>query len=239
MLRCDLTLSSPAENLALDEALLDTLEESGGGELLRLWEPAEHFVVVGYANAVTREVNVPFCQAAGIPVLRRCSGGGTVLQGPGCLNYSLIVRISESGPFRTIHTTNQEIMERHRAVVADLTGLPVEVKGHTDLAVRGVKFSGNAQRRKRAFLIFHGAFLLSLDISLVERTLRMPSKQPDYRSNRPHSDFLMNLGIGSGVLKEALVQAWQAAEPLRQVPLERMADLARAKYTRAEWNLKF
>jgi lipoate-protein ligase A len=74
----DLTLLSTAENLACDEALLDAAEAGTGDEVLRFWEPREHFVVVGYANKVATEVNVAACETRGIPILRRCSGGGTV-----------------------------------------------------------------------------------------------------------------------------------------------------------------
>src|SRR2546423_8107969 len=101
----DLTLPSPEENLALDEALLDACEDEGADETLRFWEPQQHFAVVGYANAAAKEVNLPYCEANQIPVLRRFTGGGTVLQGPGCLNYSLILRIRDDGPLRTISAT--------------------------------------------------------------------------------------------------------------------------------------
>src|SRR5882724_10843203 len=98
----DLTLASPAENLACDEVLLDRSENGAGKEVLRFWEPRDYFVVVGYANKLATEVHVPACEARGIPVLRRCSGGGAVLQGPGCLNYTLILRITDRGSTRNI-----------------------------------------------------------------------------------------------------------------------------------------
>jgi lipoate-protein ligase A len=116
----DLTLPTPAENLACDEALLDCCEGEGGGEILRFWEPSEHFVVVGYANQVSAEANVSACAAGSIPILRRCSGGGTVLQGPGCLNYSLILKITEGGPLAGINSANCFIMERNRAAIEKL-----------------------------------------------------------------------------------------------------------------------
>src|SRR5689334_9674348 len=94
----DLTLPSPPENLACDEALLGLAESGAGEEVLRFWESTEYFVVVGYANKVAVEVNVAACEVGGIPILRRCSGGGTVVQGPGCLNYALVLRISGDGP---------------------------------------------------------------------------------------------------------------------------------------------
>ena len=65
----DLTLPTPAENLACDEALLDAAESGAGGEALRFWESPVHFVVVGYANKVATEVNVPvFVTPLGVTV---------------------------------------------------------------------------------------------------------------------------------------------------------------------------
>src|SRR5205085_11187452 len=129
----DLTLPTPAENLACDEALLDVCEETGE-ETLRFWESREVFVVVGYGNRVAAEVNVAECKRRAIPILRRCSGGGTVGQGPGCLNYNLTLRIPESGPLVTVTGTNEFVMERNRAAMEQLLGAKVSVQGHTDLA---------------------------------------------------------------------------------------------------------
>ena len=76
----DLTLPTPAENLACDEALLDESEEGRHEEFLRFWEPADYFVVVGSSNKIAQEVNVEACRADNVPILRRHSGGGAVLQ---------------------------------------------------------------------------------------------------------------------------------------------------------------
>jgi len=148
----DLTLPLPAENLACDEALLEACEHEPWNEVLRFWESPQPFVVVGYANSVAREVNVAACTARGIPILRRCSGGGAVVQGPGCLNYSLILRINPDGPLRNITATNRHIMEVNRAAIADLLERPVAINGHTDLTLGGLKFSGNSQRRRQKAL---------------------------------------------------------------------------------------
>jgi lipoate-protein ligase A len=236
---CDATFPFPEENLACDEALLDMAEEGLGGEVLRFWEPARHFVVVGYANRTAAEVNLPFCESNAIPVLRRCTGGGTVLQGLGVLNYSLVLRIDGSDSLQSITDTNQFILTRHQAALAALLHAPVEMRGQTDLAIGGLKFCGNAQRRKRRFLLFHGAFLLHLDIDLLEKVLPMPSKQPDYRINRSHSDFLMNLRVPAALIKNALLKAWDAADPLAEIPSFQVALLAREKYSLDEWNFKF
>jgi lipoate-protein ligase A len=243
----DLTLPSPAENLACDEALLDTAEAGDGEEVLRFWEPREHFVVVGYANKVATEVNVATCEARGIPVLRRCSGGGTVVQGPGCLNYTLVLRITADGPLHNIAIANQFIMRQTRAAIQSLfpkseTRNPrpeIAIRGHTDLAISERKFSGNSQRRRKHFLLFHGTFLLNFELALVGELLPMPSKQPDYREHRAHTEFLTNLNVPANEVKAVLREAWMAAVPLKKSPLEKITALARDKYATREWNLKF
>jgi lipoate-protein ligase A len=236
---CDLTLATPEKNLACDEALLDLADDGSGSEVLRFWEPDRYFVVLGYANRAATEANLEFCQRQGIPVLRRCTGGGTVLQGPGCLNYSLVLRIAESGPLHSISTTNGHILERHRAALAPLLAGAVKRQGQSDLASRGLKFCGNAQRRKKRFLLFHGSLLLDLDMALVEQALPLPSKEPSYRGGRSHADFLLNLRMRPADLKMALRRAWNADEPSDDIPHDRIGTLIREKYGLADWNLKF
>jgi len=233
----DLTLPSPAANLACDEALLDACEEDAGLEVLRFWEPKEYFVVLGFSNSASKEVNLEACEKSGLGVFRRCSGGGAVLQGPGCLNYSLILSMTVRSQLETIPAANQYIMGIHREVLSSALGRPVELRGHTDFAIGGRKFSGNAQRRKRRALIFHGAFLLAFDIALMEKFLTMPSREPDYRRGRPHADFLMNLNVPAPAIKKALCDAWSAGPELPDVP--DCGRLVAEKYSRNEWNLKF
>lgn len=239
MKQCDLTLATPEENLACDEVLLDASETGQFEGVLRFWEPPQHFVVLGYANHAALEVNLEFCRGAGIPVLRRCSGGGAVLQGPGCLNYSLILPISSSVRLAGIAGTNEYILERNQRALESLVEGPIERQGCTDLTLRGRKFSGNSQRRRKDFVLFHGSFLLEADIGLIAKALSFPSHQPEYRRHRPHADFLMNLQVPVQRLKEALLEAWEVSELLRDIPLDTIARLAGQKYRQASWNLKF
>lgn len=259
----DLAFSSPAANLAGDEALLDWREEQGGEDILRFWESPEPFVVVGYANKIQAEVDSLRCDADGVPILRRCSGGGTVLQGPGCLNYALILGMTRTPALSTISKANQFIMERNCAAIRSVAGDSIiEIQGHTDLAIQtpGIgreksqgpvasepaergegfrKFSGNSQRRHKNFLLFHGTFLVDFDLALISRYLKFPSKQPGYRKDRHHSDFLTNLHLPVTAIKAALCQAWAAGQPLSNPPLGRIQELAREKYERPDWNRKF
>jgi len=238
----DLTLPTPEENLACDEALLDAAEAGQSGEVLRFWESPEHFVVVGYANNVATEVNAVACEARGIRILRRCSGGGTVVQGPGCLNYTLVLQITEGGHTRNISASNEFIMERNRVAVESAISnrqSVVSVCGHTDLAMNGLKFSGNSQRRRKNFLLFHGTFLLTFNLALVSEVLRMPSQQPDYRADRVHGEFITNLELPAQQIKTSLQAAWEVTDVYSGNLQPATAALVRLKYSTAEWNRKF
>lgn len=235
----DLTLPDPASNLACDEALLDFAENSDNGdELLRFWEPEEHFVVLGYSNRISAEADVCACDAQRVPILRRFSGGGTVLQGPGCLNYTLLLKIEQAAPSGIGEVFNFAL-QRHRTCIQTLTDRTVELAGISDLAIDGRKFSGNAQHRKRRFVLLHGTFLLHFDLHMIERCLRMPTRQPQYRQNRPHRDFLTNIEIGSGKLKDALKKIWRADAEYSDVPTLRIKELVQSRYGRPEWSRKF
>ena len=245
MKHCDFGPQPVPYSLAYEEALLEHLESKASEsqcfteQLLCFWVPQDYFVVLGYANRAATEVNLDFCRARGIPVHRRLSGGGTVLQGPGCLNYSLLLRIDEAGPTRSITTTNHYCMERNREILSRVTGKEVKIDGHTDLAINRVKFSGNAQRRRKHYLMFHGCLLLNMDIPLIQEALPMPSQQPGYRAGRTHCDFLVNLDLSPQVVKEAFVAGWEAESEYGPLPKENARILVETKYARDDWNLKF
>src|SRR5262249_15421578 len=156
--------------------------------------------------------------------------GGAVLQGPGCLNYSLILTIESTTTFASVTQTNCFIMKRHAEAVSALVNRPVAVQGFTDLVIEDRKFSGNSQRRRRHWLLFHGSFLLDLDLDLMELLLLPPSKQPSYRQNRCHREFLTHLQLPVESLKAALRRAWQASEAPPEITTAHTAQLVRDKY---------
>jgi lipoate-protein ligase A len=231
----DLGRLSPAADLAVDEVLLDLCEEGAGDEVLRFWEPASPFVVLGHSCRVDEDVRTEACKARGISILRRHSGGGTVLQMPGCLNYSLVLRIDERGPLETITGTNSFVMSRVCRALQKIAADEVRVDGQTDLVLGGRKFCGNAQRRRLRSVLFHGVLLLSADITLVTATLKIPPRQPIYRNNRAHEEFLVNAGWAADRVRREFCGEWDAAGLLESVPGERVEQLVRTKYATREW----
>jgi lipoate-protein ligase A len=235
----DVSFAEPARNLACDELLLDLCETAEAGEILRVWQSAGYFVVLGYSNKIASEVNIAACAARNIPILRRFSGGGAVVQGPGCLNYSLILRNARRGFSGDVATSFRKVLEPHQRLLSRLLVRSVAIEGISDLTVSGKKFSGNSQHRKPGYTLFHGTFLLHFDLPLIEESLPMPSRKPAYRGLRSHQDFLTNIPIEPAQLTVALRQEWEAEEELECLWGDRLEELVRQRYARQEWNRKF
>ena len=230
----DYTHADPATNLALDEALLVAAEDGAGGEVLRLWELPTYAVVVGSGGSVVIDVNLAACAADGIPVFRRASGGGTVLLGPGCLCYSLVLSYDHAPRLNEIPASNRYILARIVNALAPV--VPAAVEGTSDLAVDGVKFSGNAQQRKRTHFLHHGTLLCGFDLALVAKYLNPPERQPAYRRDREHAEFVANLPTNVEEVKRLLVEEWKPEGDYAPVPLEKARALVAEKYARDEWN---
>ncbi len=195
--------------------------------------------MIGYGNTVEDEVYIENCKYLNIPIFRRISGGGTVLQGPGCLNYTLVLKIKEDVNLLTIPDTNRYIMGKNRAALAKILGEKVKVSGITDLTIDGKKFSGNSQRRFNDYVLYHGTFLIDFDISMVERALKNPKRQPCYRQNRSHKDFLTNLNIPEQNIKNVLQKEWNAFETFPEINSQLLSKLVETKYLKNEWNLRY
>lgn len=255
------TYSTPEENLACEEALLLNLEKRGRDEVMRIWEPAQTdafpcFVVMGHANKVKEEVKVDACQKYGVPILRRCSGGGTVLNGSGCLNYSLYLRMDLHPELETIESTNRFVLGRIKvifdAVLEETNKLffsglqpkfqmksTMEIQGTSDLTWCNYKFSGNAQNRKKRYVLFHGTILHSFDCAWMDKILKSPPKQPEYREKRKHKDFVSNFPIPKDWFVENMKSVWNVDGTYKQEPAQLMQELVETKYSQDSWNFKF
>lgn len=232
----ELALATPAENLALDEALLSAVEANPAKACLRLWEPLNYFVVLGRSNRAETEVNVDVCESEGIPILRRASGGGTVLVGPGCLCYTLALPLNEVHRTMGVSELTTRLMERTSAglniILAD-----VRVCGTSDLVWYSRKFSGNAQRWLRNAFVHHGTLLYDFDLHMLARCLKQPTRQPDYRQTREHIEFVTNVPLKSDQLRSYLLSTWNATiSTCSTETLDQARMIANSKYRLNDWS---
>lgn len=230
----DLTLATAAENLAMDEALLLAAEAGDGGEVLRLWEWPLPAVVLGSGCQRAAEVNLAACAADDVPVLRRASGGGTVLLGPGCLLYTLVLSTARASALSEIRSSYEYILTRIAKALGPAAA-GAAVCGISDLALGERKFSGNAQQRKRQHILHHGTLLYAFDVATVGRYLHPPPRQPAYRAGRDHAEFLCNLQLSRDELTACLRNAWAADETVESWPTGETARLTEEKYTSRTW----
>ncbi|MBD3296078.1 MAG: hypothetical protein GF392_01765 [Candidatus Omnitrophica bacterium] len=234
---------SPEEHLAVDEAALILAETSGLGETVRLWSSDTYFVVIGRAGRVGRECHERRARTDAVPVLRRMSGGGTVLQGPGSLNYSLVLSYATHHHYRGIRTSYEKILGSIlRALNRLIAASEVRILPLSDLALGDRKISGNAQARKKSFFLHHGTILFGMDIEKVDRYIKHPPSEPVYRKKRPHGDFITNIPLKRTCLESAVLQAFPGDEGKRLFTKEekRLIDkLVQEKYSAESWNLQF
>lgn len=203
----DISFEDPLTNLQHDDQMLRAADSGQAGEVLRFWESPSVFVVMGRSGDMQQDVNLVTTQADGVPVLRRSSGGGTVVQGPGCLNFALVLSRDLRPEVSLINRSYRYILDQILAALQSLR-IPAEFRPVCDLVLAGTerKFSGNAQRRGRIFLLHHGTILYNFDLSLIARYLKMPARMPEYRKNRPHADFVANIPAGRAALIEAVTR---------------------------------
>ena len=231
----ELTLPTPAENLALDEALLDQAEAgSAPGEILRLWEPATPLVVIGRSSKIDEEVDRAACAERGVPVLRRSSGGAAIVAGPGCLMYAVVLSFDRRPALRAIDAAHHFVLGRLATALAEF--LPDAThRGTSDLALGDRKFSGNSLRVKRRHLLYHGTLLYDFPLDLITHCLRTPPRQPDYRHRRAHRDFIQNIPATALQLRDSIATAFNATQIETAWPTDRTTQLAQEKYATDEW----
>ena len=233
MLLLEQSLDTPAQNLALDQALLEAATSSDE-QVLRLWESPQYAVVLGRSSRAAEEVNLAACESRKVPIRRRNSGGATVLIGPGCLMYSVVLSCRRDPRLRILEQAHRTVLETVRAAVSERVP-GIRVSGTSDLTVAGRKFSGNSVRCQRDQLLYHGTLLYDFPLDLIADCLHLPPRRPEYREDRSHLDFVTNLPSSADQLRLALIRSWCADDPLIEWPIARTYELAARKYSDRRW----
>jgi lipoate---protein ligase len=235
----DLTLATPEENVALDEALLEEADIAEAVvETLRIWESPSPAVVIGRSSRADHEVDLAYCESQNIPVLRRCSGGAAVVLGPGCLMYSVVLSYALRPELHMIDQAHRLVLSR---IAEALQSLELNVRhiGISDLALANQKVSGNSLRCKRHAILYHGTLLYDFPLDQLAACLRTPPRQPEYRAGRNHRQFVTNLPVSRNDLRECLLRAWPVQGQLADWPRALTQKLVAERYSKADWNLRF
>ena len=205
----DLVQPTPVDD-PLGESVLDPAQRG-----LRVFEPRDARVVIGRGQDPRREVCTDACRAAGVPVHRRATGGGTVVLAPGMVVVSLRLAGGMRAPDDHFALVNAALIPAIEAAC----GVRAACRGHGDLAVRGAdgierKILGASLRQSTQLAAYLGVLLVDDAVPLMESYLAHPSREPGYRGGRGHRDFCTHLGAHGCAVSRLITEL-----AIRLVPL--------------------
>ncbi|KAG7192136.1 Biotin/lipoate A/B protein ligase [Scheffersomyces spartinae] len=161
-------LHDPYLNLAIEDYIynqmpLPTSEDEHNCNRLMLYVNSP-CVVIGKNQNPWAETNLPLLNALGIPLVRRRSGGGTVVHDLGNVNYSFMTTKQKFDRFNFSRLITESITE--------LCSLKVNDRGDIVDGPTGKKVSGSAYKLSKGKSYHHGTMLLSLNLDVLRRLLR-------------------------------------------------------------------
>jgi lipoate-protein ligase A len=192
----DTGVRDAASNMALDEALLVLHEAGATPPTLRVYGWCQPTLSLGYAQNAQQEVDLAACQAHGVAVVRRPTGGRAVLHDQE-VTYSVVMPVAlADGP----HTITEHYRRIGMALATALQALGVPVQlarpqvratatrvpaspacfaalSRYELSVAGKKMVGSAQKRAQHALLQHGSIPLWMDRQRLFQCLRVPPEQ--------------------------------------------------------------
>jgi lipoate---protein ligase len=224
-------------NMAIDEALIENI---GQAPVLRIygWRPAA--ISVGYFQSIKEEVDLEKCSQLGVDVVRRLTGGGTVLH-EFELTYSFITKQYQQNIMESCRWICDAIVMSINRLGFDASFVPLN-----DIVVNGKKVSGSAQTRRKGVLLQHGTLLLSVDVDKMFSVLKVPSEKLRDKIVKDVKERVTSLAGTTfddmaSSLKTSFAEKFDAklvADTLSTEEISRAKWLAERKYSSKEWNFR-
>lgn len=172
------------EQLQIEEALLRLDDEN--------WciinEGSPPSIVMGISGKTEELVNVSKMEEAPIPLIKRYSGGGTVIVDSNTLFVTFIFQ-KKIFPFPCFPEPILRWSEEFYQKALNIEGFALK---ENDYVIGNVKCGGNAQYIKKDRFVHHTTFLWDFEDEAMDYLLH-PKKTPAYREERDHLDFLTRL----------------------------------------------
>ncbi|KAG5177668.1 Biotin/lipoate A/B protein ligase family [Tribonema minus] len=200
-------------------------------------------VVLGISGKPERMCNLELVQQDGIPLVRRFSGGGTVIVDSDTIFTSLIVNqtdVPHVQPYpREVMEWSKGIFGPALAALAPPSGGSAVQLGlrENDYVFGDLKFGGNAQAISKGRWLHHTSFLWAYSPEVM-RYLTLPEKRPAYRRDRPHASFLTPLHRHIAQRDDfcpAVVEALASQFEVREAPHAEIEDIIDALGGAAAW----
>lgn len=224
----------PAINLALEEAVLSTVEES----VILIWRN-DKCVIVGRNQDTDAEVNMELCRNSGCKVVRRSSGGGAVYQDLGNVNYSYIYR---QGWDKKEPTEGEFLMTLIEFI--GNYGIEGAFTNRNDIIHDGCKLSGTARAQKGENCLIHGTLLYDADIDFMDRVLTPPEDKLKRNGVKSVKSRVKNIGPFGDfdtekfmcLLTEYIAKRYCACRRDVEDYLQAADEYRKKKYDNPSWN---
>jgi len=154
------------------------------------WIPDKVYIVLGASNNPADSLNMDMVEKDQITVLKRPSGGQTVILTPNNIIIAAVFFDKKTmQPKEVFQQINKLIIS-----TIEHTGIhDLSLMGISDIAISGKKILGSAIYRSKEALLYHAVLNLGEPSVTFERYLKHPSKEPDYRQGRSHTEFVTSL----------------------------------------------
>lgn len=164
---------SAAANMALDKIILEEVDSGSSTPTLRFLQFRPEAALVGYHQDVNLEIRTDYCEAHGIDVNRRLTGGGSILFQESALGWELFGRLDEE-PFRGSYPAIlQRICDIAAAGLSRL-GVSARFRPRNDIEVDGRKISGTGGATLSRGAMFQGTVLVNNEVESFLKALRVP-----------------------------------------------------------------
>ncbi len=214
---------SAAENMALDEVLLQLKAQEKIPHTLRFLQFSSPSVLVGHHQSVEEEIRLDYCRKKGIEINRRLTGGGALYWGKAELGWEIYISKKD----RRIPSRVEDLYRKMGEASANglrRLGFKAHFRPRNDVEVGGRKISGTGGTELSGAILFQGTVLVDFDVDEMLRALRIPTeklqdKEIDSVKERVTClKWELNRTPPLWVIKEALVKGFQDSFGVRFVP---------------------
>lgn len=169
---------------------IEILSNKNSSTNFYVWIPDKTYLILGRSNNVENSLIQGRIKKDSIKVFKRPSGGETVVLTSKMLVISVVIISEELKHTRKYFSVfNQKIID----VLKKHEINNLSHKGISDIALNNKKVFGSAIYRTKGKLFYHSVLNVSEPVSTIEKYIKHPSREPDYRNGRKHSEFVTSL----------------------------------------------